>query len=247
MKKGGFPLKKKTLLTVLSIVFLLTAGLIGSAAAAPYTDFDFDDITYWVGEGENQAGFVVDWRDDKEPVSLAWGYRWDGEATGADMIAALFGSGVADGGPYVGNLDGDDPRLYVRLVWWEGYNGYTVSGIGYDLDNDGFGYVEGENPGEDGEPEDPDDHYVDGWYTGYWSYWVSDDDSDWSYSGWGISARELSDGSWDGWSFSGTAGYGDGSAPITPVAAQAAVPLPGALWLLGSGLLGLAGIHRRRR
>jgi hypothetical protein len=26
-----------------------------------------------------------------------------------------------------------------------------------------------------------------------------------------------------------------------------AVPLPGAVWLLGSGLLGLAGIGRRRR
>ncbi len=242
-------MKMKNLSTVFAAVLLMTAVCCGPAAADPYVDFSFDDITYWVGEGSNEAAMVIDWRDGKEPESLAWGYRWDGEATGADMIAAIFGNGAASGGPYAGGLDGDDSRLYVRLQWWDMFGGaYTVSGFGYDLDNDGFGYVPGEWDGEDGTPEDPDDHYVDGWYSGYWSYWVSDGGSEWGYSGNGISSRNLSDGSWDGWSFSGTAGYGDGSAPITPLAAQAAVvPIPGAIWLLGSGLMGLIGFRRRMR
>ncbi|GAB6906872.1 conserved exported hypothetical protein [Desulfosarcina cetonica] len=243
-------MKRNRLLTffVYGLVFLILLMTQASAEASPYTDFDFDNITYWVGEGENQAALVIDWRDGKEPESLVWGYRWDGEATGADMFAAIVGSGTATGGPYVGGLYGDDARLYGKLVWWESFGGaYTVSGIGYDLDNDGFGYEAGEYPGEDGAPSDEGDHYVEGWYSGYWSYWVSDSGSDWAYSGYGISARVLSDGSWDGWSFSGTAGYGDGSAPITPVAAQSAVPIPGAVWLFGSGLMGIIGIRRKMK
>jgi hypothetical protein len=140
-------------------------------------------------------------------------------------------------------MTGDDSRLYASLQWWSGYNGYTVYGFGYDVDNDGFEWQEGS--GETGGPVDPDDHGVEGWYTGYWSYWVSDDGSDWSYSGWGISARELSDGSWDGWGFSDFAGMGAGGAPGTPTAAQAPVPIPGAVWLLGSGLLALVRVKQK--
>lgn len=40
------------------------------------------------------------------------------------------------------------------------------------------------------------------WYDGYWSYWVTDDTgSDYTYSSYGFSSRELDNGSVDGWSF----------------------------------------------
>ncbi|MGD9506378.1 MAG: hypothetical protein AB7W37_15830 [Syntrophobacteraceae bacterium] len=241
-------MRKKTKwrwLPALLACLALVAGLTPIAEASPYSNFDFDDITYWVGSGGNQAALVIEWNDGKEPQTIVWGYRWDGTATGADMLAAISGSGYATGGPFSGNMTGADSRLYTQLEWWSGYDAYTVYAFGYDVDGDGFGWQE--DADESGGPADPDDHGYEGWYTGYWSYWVSDDGSEWAYSGWGISARELSDGSWDGWSYSDFASYGSGSAPGTPVSAQAPVPIPGAIWLLGSGLVGLLRLRGKRR
>ncbi|BBO86544.1 hypothetical protein DSCO28_71100 [Desulfosarcina ovata subsp. sediminis] len=237
-------MRRKTNSIILAMCFIALMFCCHSAIASPYEDFDFDDITYWVGEGENQAAFVVDWWDGKEPECLVWGYRWDGEATGEDMIVALVGNGTASSGTYAGGFSGADSRLYATLVYYSGL-GYALTGLGYDLDNDGFEYDPGAEPGETGYPADIDDHYVEGWYSGYWSYWLSDNDSDWSYSGYGLSNRTLSDGSWDGWSFSNTAAMGAGSAPPTPTAAEAPVPIPGAIWLLGGGLIGIIGMRRK--
>ena len=46
---------------------------------------DFSDILFWVGEGTNEAVMVVNWAD----TALAWGYRWNGDATAADMMAHI--------------------------------------------------------------------------------------------------------------------------------------------------------------
>jgi hypothetical protein len=54
-----------------------------------YNDITFDDIVYWIGNGANKAMFVVDWNDGLAMESLAWGYQWDGIASGEEMIAAI--------------------------------------------------------------------------------------------------------------------------------------------------------------
>lgn len=234
-------MKRNVLLTLSGVVFLLMTVFCGAAVAGPYADFDFDDITYWVGEGENEAALVVEWADGEDMITLAWGYRWNGTAYGSDMVYAL--AQAVDRYTLEPVAEGDDSRLFAVIEDW-GW-GLSVFGMGYDVDGDGFTYVSVGD--EDGYAADADDVYNEGWYNGYWSYWVSDDGSDWGYSGWGIAARELSDGSWDGWSFSDFASMGSGTAPGTPIAAQAPVPIPGAVWLLGSGLLGLIGIRRKSR
>lgn len=38
--------------------------------------FTFDDIHFWVGEGENQCAIVIDFFSEK---AWAWGYRWSGD------------------------------------------------------------------------------------------------------------------------------------------------------------------------
>ena len=43
------------------------------------------DILFWVGEGTNEAVMAVNWAD----TALAWGYRWNGTATVADMMAGI--------------------------------------------------------------------------------------------------------------------------------------------------------------
>ena len=45
----------------------------------------FSDILYWVGEGTNEAVLAVNWAD----TALAWGYRWNGNATVESMMVAI--------------------------------------------------------------------------------------------------------------------------------------------------------------
>ncbi len=52
-------------------------------------DFTFDDVQYWVGEGENKALLVIDWNDSVSPESYAWGYRFDDEVTGEQMLSDI--------------------------------------------------------------------------------------------------------------------------------------------------------------
>lgn len=74
------------------------------------------DIDYWVGSGSNEAALVIDWFDGLNPRSLVWGYRWDGEANGLDMINAIAEADI--------RLSGDFDAM--------------VSQVQYDLDNNGL-------------------------------------------------------------------------------------------------------------
>ena len=50
----------------------------------------FEDINYWVGAGENSSALVLDWDGHgDQDFSLTWGFRWDGIATGEDMLQAI--------------------------------------------------------------------------------------------------------------------------------------------------------------
>ncbi|WDP93299.1 MAG: VPLPA-CTERM sorting domain-containing protein [Desulfobacter sp.] len=166
---------------------------------------------------------------------MVWGYRWDGEASGEDMLMAIVNN---------------DSNLYAKVSGPTQY-GIAVFGLGYDVDSDGFGISDGSlftngitqagySTADGSSATDPDDLYTEGWYqNGYWSYWLADG-TDWGYSGTGMSGRTLSDGDVDGWGFSFYGG-GGGAPSITP----APVPVPAAFWLLGSGIIGLAGLKRR--
>ena len=77
--------------------------------------FSFDDIQFWVGSGSKRAALVIEWHDGNQPDAMVCGYRWDGEATGHDMIVAIAQA---------------DPRL-VLLTQYTGWMGYTIDGIGY--------------------------------------------------------------------------------------------------------------------
>lgn len=191
--------------------------------SVPEGEFSFDDIVNWTGEGANKAALVIQWNDDKEQNALVFGYRWDGQATGADMIRAV----VAN-----------NPRLYGLIQYTnvssptDPKGGYTINGFGWDYDDDGdialidTGHGDAEYETEDGlfihprgyNPEvggssdydydnwkarDTDDFWGAGWYISYWSYWVKEGDAaSFAYSGLGASGRVLQDGSWDGWNFS---------------------------------------------
>ena len=98
---------------------------------------DFDDILYWVGEGENKAVFAVNWNEPNK--CLAWGYRFNGESIILkelmDNIAAAdprFAFDAAYG--YVSDLTFDDGDLHLALAGM--YFMYNINGYaawyGYD-------------------------------------------------------------------------------------------------------------------
>ena len=199
------------------------AGLLGFAGSASAQMLSFSDIQNWTGTGSNEAALVVDWFDGKTPESLVWGYRFNGMATGLQMIQAI---------------DAADPRLDVFYV----DGGEFIYGIGYDLDNQGGTFTPG-TPGystETGSASDPADHYAEGYYTKDWAYVTTDTNpygsngDTWTLSDVGAGGRPLVNGSWDGYSISdANFNYMDPALP-TPAAA---VPEPAAWLTLALGML----------
>ena len=166
--------------------------------------FSFDDIQNWTGEGENQAAVVIQFNTGKatETNALVFGFRWNGTATGTDMLVAIAKN---------------DPRFYCLAN--NGSYGYSIGGIGWDADEDGDIYLmKGEEKITltDGKYEcaseydydnyiagDADDLWSGGWMSnGYWSYWnATDSPANFSYANTGASGRVLTNGCWDGWNF----------------------------------------------
>ncbi|MPT31479.1 MAG: DUF5074 domain-containing protein [Chryseobacterium sp.] len=185
-------------------------------------DFNFDDIIYWVGTGTNEAAFVVQWNDAKNPDALVWGFRWNGTATGEDMLKAIAKT---------------DKRFFTLLYQGTQF-GSAVGGLGFDLDgNDTNALYKNGNTTyplypvdgiinttsydfDDYTAKDADDHWGSGWYSGYWSYWVKDPaDTEFGYSGLGASSRQLENGSWDVWNYNPNMESYEISSAFTPVSA----------------------------
>lgn len=189
------------------------------AAAAP--SISFSDIKYWVGTGTNEAAFVVQWNDSKNPDALVWGFRWNGTATGTDMIKAIAKA---------------DQRLFT-LLYQGTPQGTAVGGFGFDLDGQNLpglyyngntsapllpvnGIVNTTAYNFDGYTAiDTNDHWQSGWATnGYWSYWIKNPaNANFGYSGVGASSRVLQNGSWDVWNFNPSFSTVPISSTLTPV------------------------------
>ncbi len=75
---------------------------------------DFSKIVHWAGSGENRAALVVQFNDGKEDVAYVWGYRWNGTASGEDMLREVAACSSA----------------LSALVQYTGSMGSTLDGIG---------------------------------------------------------------------------------------------------------------------
>ena len=80
--------KNFTLLFLMGIFGLFTTNVF----AQQDTTIDPDDIRWWIGEGENEVVVAISWCSYTE-TALAWGYRFDGEAT---VFQALTDIAAAD-------------------------------------------------------------------------------------------------------------------------------------------------------
>lgn len=172
-----------------------------AANAEQNSSFTFEDIQFWVGEGSKRAALVVDWNSDKKDQALVWGYRFDGEATGYDMLAAVAKA---------------DPRFV--LLKEESIYGATVAGIAYNehtpnqtrlyyndsvyVPVDGVVTADSADYGNWSCSDTAALWQAEHWTVGYWSYYVKDRVEDsFGYAMTGISGRMLTDGCVDGLSF----------------------------------------------
>lgn len=217
------------------IICLLTICCFVSSAFGSLT---FDDINFWAGSGSNSTGLIVHWSLPEvfnnssvaapiQDVCYAWGYKFDGQATAADMMTAIAAA---------------DSQLYLLTEGYGGNLGSAVNGIGYDFNNDGaFSLSNGNATFTAGDftngilntSEDPDtlalsgneDLYWGGWMGPNWELWheqggngefssapdrgtdaywsgsfFSGSHGEWDFAEVGISGLNIENGSWVGWS-----------------------------------------------
>ena len=189
------------------------------------------DLVQTIGSGSNHATLVIDFNDGLPDDSFAWGYRFDGQVSGAAMILAiaavdpnlsLTAFGDASSGFFISAiqyLDGTTLRTATASTSapWQ-YWAYWIDGGFAD------GPIGTPSPVAGGGSSLP----------GSWTESPVGASAD----SFGSSGRFLSDGSWDAWSF----GEFGSNAPSGPV--LAAVPEPTGALL--ASLASLTLLRRRR-
>ena len=97
---------------------------------------DPSEIVYWIGEGENEVVFCVNWNEPN--IALAWGFRFDGEYTVETMMNTIynmdyrFSYETGDWG--VTDIIFDDGDVHYSLVgdyWMYNING-SMAMLGFD-------------------------------------------------------------------------------------------------------------------
>ena len=104
---------------------------------------DASDIVYWVGEGSNEAIFVVNWAD----TALAWGYRFSTDSVALstvmdDIAAADPRFSYVEAGGFINDINfivGTDTLGVAPFSWWEHLlNGYSSAGLYSQLHDGDF-------------------------------------------------------------------------------------------------------------
>lgn len=167
----------------------------------------FDDIQFWTGNGSNRSALVLQWNDGGTPASLAWGYRWSGNATGIGMLKAIAGATTVtppgDPTTVLETSIGSDSRMALTIQQY----GFGDSIFSISFHDSSVARTRAD------------------WATGYWAYSIFGGNFD--YTNWGdptvfsyntpgsetyssvnwfiapigTSDRELVDGSWDAFQF----------------------------------------------
>ncbi len=177
------------------LIGAVVAGTLTSLAANAAMVMDTSDLVSIVGTGSNLSTLVIDFNDGTTTQSFAWGYRWDGTASGEDLLTAIVDADdslIVDSTSFITNLsyfDGTQTHQGVsdftggsNLSW-----GYYITG--------GFG---GDDDLTNGMVDTPT--AIPGGGSVLPGSWVRSLTGN-SLTSFGESGRILEDGSWDAWSF----------------------------------------------
>ena len=117
--------KTFTLLFLMGIFGLFTTNLFAQQDAT----IDPADIRYWIGEGENEVVFIVNWAEPD--TALAWGYRFSEESVTVEhmmdeIAAADYRFSYVGANNWLDDIQFNDGVLDLSLagMWWM----YIVSG-----------------------------------------------------------------------------------------------------------------------
>lgn len=211
---------------------------LAAACAATLLSVRAGSITYGsytlageAGSGSNYSVCVFDFGS----TAYAFGYKWDASAVVTYTCGVSTGTADASTSEaMLGTLGNAGLGITVDMTKYVP-GGAMVNSIAYATGTATFSIVSS--------PNYTDDPYL------YPNYWIGTGDStaitSWASPAYGISARTLTNESWDGFTqASYSAGSGDFSASA-PSGSFAAVPEPAVLSLLG-GLGGLVLMRRRR-
>ena len=117
--------KKFTLMFLLGIFGLFSTNLFAQQDAT----IDPSQIKFWIGEGESEAVFIVNWAEPD--TALAWGYRFIGEnvvlKTMMDDIAAADYRFSYEGESFINDIHFNDGVLDLSLVT-PGWLTYLING-----------------------------------------------------------------------------------------------------------------------
>lgn len=107
---------------------LIAGAALALSALNSASALSLDGVQVWTGAGTNRAAMVIEWSSPEvltntavpPPIAaktLAWGYRWNGDATAADMFKAVLAS---------------DPRIFAAVP---DASASFVLGLAFDLNN----------------------------------------------------------------------------------------------------------------
>ncbi len=167
---------------------------------------DLSQIKFWAGDGINRAALVFQWNVDGETHARAYGYRYNGEATGYDMLKAVVE---------------EAPELFALVSYTYNPEGYVLGGAGlspergksieitdgqsvYPMELNQLFMSTGGYNYDNYSCNTPGAYWQSGWYQGYWSYWTGSPEY-FGYSGLGMSSAPLYDGCWNYWNYSDVA------------------------------------------
>lgn len=96
-----------------------------------------EDVVFWLGEGDQEAYFLVDFRDESEDPSFGWGIRFNEEdqITMSDALALMaeadFGFTWADTGGFLNDIIYNHHQgLDSEPDWWSTWSGDAVDALG---------------------------------------------------------------------------------------------------------------------
>ncbi len=122
---------RTTLHTLSAIALLATAPLQAQT-------FDLSDVRFWVGTGADSSVLVVDFYDETDDASYAWGFLHDGTATGEDMLNAIAAADVNFtvnvGGGFLNDITyNDHAGLGGDPDWWSTWSGTSLADLGMNM------------------------------------------------------------------------------------------------------------------
>lgn len=162
-------------------------------------DSPFAYIENWTGKGSNCAAVTIQFNDDREENAMTFGYRFDGETTGAEMLKA-----IVENNPRLYALM---PRTYTAGLYGLGWDANDNQYFGLDLNGTEQTFVNhivyDSNNSDNMTSIDTGDLWQTGWMmNGFWAYFIKDNaDDDYEMSMVGYGERTVKNGSWDAWYF----------------------------------------------